>query len=697
MFKDTSDNTSLLTNQVNILFKASLSGGLLNIFAVWLIFVLVYNTPIQTNALWLSIAVSGIAILRAILTNSYLKKTNPNRGIYLTTYMLATLFMGSIWGVFEYTQASHDEVAIRNMIFLINFGLIAGSVATLSVWLPAYLAYILPQATAIFLVFFSITDKFHNYLAFAFLLFVIVMITTSFKVNKSRRKELELTFHNEELITDLSEEIHVREMIQLELEDNKRQLELKVEERTKDLVEINTNLKSVIKKKENAEGSLQYLAYHDELTGLPNRNLLIDRIEHSIEAAYRNDQQMGILFIDLDRFKTINDSLGHLIGDKLIKQVSDRLLETLRKEDTISRNGGDEFVVVIQHMINSEEAIGIAQKLIENITEIFDIDSHKIHIGASIGISIYPNDAQSATELIRNADTAMFSAKQAGGNRLHFYDESMSNNLRERLIIETELHTAINQNEFYLVYQPQVDCISGKTVGFEALLRWNNEKLGLVGPNQFIPLLEETGLIYDVGDWVLKAVVNFIVSGQAADSVIALNLSALQCADMNYVELLKEVIADSGINPQKLEFEITESLLINDFEKTEIFLNEIHDLGCSIALDDFGTGYTSMSYLTRLPIDCIKVDQTFIRDIDTSDRLQNVVKAIVNMSNSLGMRNVFEGIETVAELSIVKKLNGTVVQGFLYSKPLQATDIEQWMSKKHIAYSNPANKTQNSH
>ena len=695
MFKNINKNNILLTNQVDILFRASLSGGLLNIFAVWLIFVLVYDTTHQSSALILACAVTGIAFLRTFITNNYLNKKHLKLSFYLASYIVMTLAMGSFWGVFEYTQALHNDDAVRNMIFLINFGMIAGSVVILSVWLPAYLAYILPQVAAIFTVFLIVEYENGYYLAFAFLLFVAVLISTSFKVNKGRKKELELTLHNEQLINDLNDEIHIREQIQVQLEESKRQLELKVNERTKDLVDINTNLEKVIKKKEDAEGSLQYLAYHDELTGLPNRNLLIDRINHSIETAHRNNQQLGILFIDLDRFKTINDSLGHHIGDKLIKQVSNRLLNTLRKEDTISRNGGDEFVVVIQRMENSDEVIGIAQKLIENLIDIFEIDSHTIHIGSSIGISLYPSDGSTAIELIRNADTAMFSAKKSGGNRLQFYDESMSNKLHERLKIETELHAALSHNEFYLNFQPQVDCISEKTVGFEALLRWKNEKLGEVGPAHFVPLLEETGLIYDIGKWVIKDVAESIKSGLFGDSVIALNLSALQCGDMNFVNYIQDVIADTGIKPQQLEFEITESLLIKDFEKTEIFLNKIHSLGCSIALDDFGTGYTSMSYLTRLPIDCIKVDQSFIRDIDTSSTLENIVRAIINMSNSIGVRNVFEGVETIAELNVIKKLSGTVVQGYLFSKPLNSRDIERWMVDEKTGSTTYLDKIQN--
>jgi diguanylate cyclase (GGDEF)-like protein len=678
-------NKNLLINQIDILFKASLAGGLSNVFSAWLIFALVFNTQHHTNALLLSIIVTSIVFIRTMITNKYFSDQNHTKNIdyYLIAYLLLTFAIGLAWAMFQLYQAEHGDEAVRNMVFLISFGLIAGSVAIISVWLPAYMIYVLPQAAAILIAFISLDYRGNYYIALTFCIFIAIMISTSFNVNRSRKKEIELTANNEQLIDDLNNEIHIREQVQFELEDNKRKLERKVEERTKDLVEINTNLEKVINKKEEAEESLQYLAYHDELTGLPNRNLLINRIDHTIEAAHRQKKQLGILFLDLDRFKTINDSLGHIVGDKLIKQVSQRLLATLRKEDTIARNGGDEFVIVIQRMVNSNEAIGIAQKLIENLTNIFDIDSHRIHIGASIGISVYPNDGNSASELLRNADTAMFNAKKGGGNRLQFYDESMSNRLRERLEIETELHTAIVNNEFYLVYQPQINCTTGTTVGFEALLRWDNDELGSICPVQFIPLLEETGLIYDVGKWVISQVISFIKSNRIGEASVAINLSALQCGDLELVEFIEQEVKLAGVNPSQLEFEITESLLIDDFEKTELFLSKLHSIGCSIALDDFGTGYTSMSYLTRLPIDCIKIDQVFVRGIDTNSTLENIVRSIMTMSESLGMKNVFEGIETEAELNVIKKLKGKIVQGYLYSQPLNIDEVEQWQSRTH--------------
>jgi diguanylate cyclase (GGDEF)-like protein len=683
-------DTGLLQKQVAPLFEATRSGGLGNILAVWIVYVLVMDTHLQSDAILLATAVTALSVIRILLSDEYLRNCNKEKlVIFLGSHLFLTFVIGVVWGWFALMQSANEDAAIRNMVFLINFGMITGSIATLSVWLPAYLAYIGPQAICIFTVFAVQGDKVHSYMAAAFFMFVAIMISTSLKVNRSHKREMLLNLKNRELIDDLHNEVTQRTRTQILLEDSKRDLKGKVIERTIELENINKDLIKEISDKEKAEESLEYIAYHDELTDLPNRNLLIDRINDSIETASRNHQKLGILFIDLDRFKAINDSLGHNIGDRLIKKVAERLLDTLRKEDTISRNGGDEFVVVIKRMQNIDEAILISQKLIENLTHIFEIDSHKIHIGASIGISVYPNDGSSAMELVRNADTAMFSAKKSGGNRLQFYDESMSNRLRERLILENELHTALDRNEFSMVYQPQINCLTGETIGFEALIRWNNKNIGPVGPDLFVPLLEETGLIYTVGKWVIKEVINFIRSGQTGNASIAINLSALQCGDIYLVDFIKNEIINSGINPAKMEFEITESLLIKDFETTRVFLNELHESGCSIALDDFGTGYTSMSYLTRLPIDCIKVDQSFIRGIDSNSTLENIVRAIVNMSSSLGMKNIFEGVETEAELDKIKQLSGAIVQGYLYSKPLDIHGVHNWMVADKLSYVNP--------
>jgi len=681
MFKiQLQSNKNLLEKQVQTLFRATLSGGVANICAAFLVFTLLNGSSHESAAFWLSLGIVTLSIVRIIVSNHYLTKHKYALKVYLSTHVLLTFFIGVIWAVNIFMLHQPIDETVRNVIYLINFGLIAGSITTLSTYKAAYLSYMMPQFIAIMLVYVIADTTTSNYIAIAVLLSGIFMVSASFGINRSHRNEIELTFNNKQLINDLNNEIDIREKIQFELEDNKRKLETTVIERTKDLVNTNINLESVIKKKEEAEESLQYLAYHDELTGLPNKNLLVDRINQSIKISLRDNQQMAILFLDLDRFKNINDSLGHTIGDKLLQEVSARIHNSLRSHDTVSRNGGDEFVIVLEKLKSSNEAVYVAKKVIQCVTDTFTILSHKIHIGASVGISLYPNDGGTPLTLLRNADTAMYRAKQSGGNQLQFYDESMSNQLHDRLQLENELHNALENNEFYLVYQPQVDCTTGTTTGFESLLRWNNKRYGDIGPARFVPLLEETGLIYDVGDWIVTQVIDFVRTHNTHNVSFSINLSSLQCNNIDFVRFVKDQISEARIDASRLEFEITESLLINDFDKTTTFLDELHSIGCTIALDDFGTGYTSMNYLARLPIDVIKIDKSLIRDIDSNKSLQSIVKAIMTMSKSLGMTNIIEGIETESELEKIKELKGNIIQGYLFSKPLSSDVVEEWLA-----------------
>ena len=680
MFSIFSNQKYISYEQIKVLFNASFSGGLLNIFAVWLIYLLVYNTQHQANALLLSVTVTAIVFLRSLITNNYISHEIKSISIHVPAYIALTLSMGIVWGLYQYSHAFHDDSAVRNLVFLISFGLIAGGIAILSVWLPAYLAYIMPQAVAIFAVFVSLDLDNRYYLAFTFAIFIVVMISSSFNVNRSRKKEFELSSNNKQLIGDLNNEIRIRESVQLELEKSKANLEIKVAKRTKDLVDINLHLESVIDEKEEAERNLLHLAYHDELTGLPNKNLLVDRINQSIKISSRDNQQMAILFLDLDRFKNINDSLSHTIGDKLLQEVSTRLNQTLREHDTVSRNGGDEFVIVLEKLKDYNEAIFVAKKVINSLTKSFDILSHKIHIGASVGISVFPTDGDTPHILLRNADTAMYRAKKNGGNQLQFYDPSMSNQLRDRLELENELHSALENNEFYLVYQPQVSASKGKTTGVESLLRWNSKKHGEIPPDRFVPLLEETGLIYSVGEWTIREVIKFINKHPDLDVKYSINLSTLQCNNSSLLDYLEKEIKASGVKPEKIEFEITETLLINDFEKTKTFLDKLHGFGCTIALDDFGTGYTSMTYLAHLPIDVIKIDKTLIRNINNNHNLRSIVTAIVTMSKSLGLKNIFEGVENRDELEAIKYMYGDIIQGYIFSKPLKEEDASRWLN-----------------
>lgn len=683
----TPTNSILLQKQVKPLFKATLSGGLGNILAASLVYLLLKDTVNQTFVFQACVMITAVSTVRIIVSHVYLLN-RTNLAVHLHSHVFLTFLIGLLWGYIAYIQMHTNDDVLRNLIFLINFGLIAASIATLSTWIMAYIAYMLPQSLAILYVFSTMQPEHNIFMVVAYLTFVMSMVLTSIRFSRSHQKQIQLIFNNKQLIGDLSNEIEIRESVQFELEEkkkdlekNKSELEDKVKDRTKELKNSNLHLESVIAKKEEAEKNLQYLAYHDELTGLPNKNLLVDRINQSIKISSRDNQQMAILFLDLDRFKNINDSLGHMIGDKLLQEVAARLHTTLRGHDTISRNSGDEFVVVLEKLKNSNEAVHVAKKVINSLRVPFDILSHKIHIGASVGISVFPTDGDIPHILLRNADTAMYRAKQIGGNQLQFYDPSMSNQLRDRLELENELHSALDNNEFYIVYQPQVSSRSGLTTGLEALIRWHSKKHDEIPPDRFVPLLEEMGLIYDVGKWVVTEVINFIKSHHIRDLTFSINLSALQCTGDDFISYLKLAIRKSGIDPCQLEFEITETLLIHDFEKTKEFLNELHSIGCTIALDDFGTGYTSMTYLAHLPIDVIKIDKSLIRNINKNNSLKSIVKAIVTMSESLGVKNIFEGIETQAELEEIRKMNGDIIQGYLFSKPLKGNDIEIWLNK----------------
>lgn len=645
----------ILEQQISTLYEATLTGGIANTFAAWLIFSMVPESKIEDYALYLSISITIISFLRYIIVSVGGRRSKKTFNLVLYTYIILTFSLGAAWSGFIYAQSLQNDTIISNMIYLINFGLIAGGLATLSVWAPAYLAYILPQTVTIFLVLAHQTSSVSIYYAFAFIVFIAVMISESLRFHRA-------FVHSLELKNGLIE--------------SRENLEQKVKSRTVELEEINKKLLCEIQEKNKARSDLEYIAYHDELTGLPKKNLLIDRVNYSIESAKRNKTTLALLFLDLDRFKTINDTLGHVIGDQLIKSVATRLRATLRHEDTISRNGGDEFVVVIKDVKEINEIKKVAQKIIDAVTSIFDIMSHTIHIGVSIGISVYPTDGDTALKLIKNADTSMFDAKKLGGNQYQFYDSSMSERLTERLQIETELHTALENNEFYLVYQPQVNTNTNEIIGYEALMRWDGAALGAVSPCQFIPLLEETGLIYDVGKWIIETVIKFIKTGATHDASVSINLSPLQCHDLELIEHINNLIEKYEIDSSYLEFEITETVLINDFKIVESFLNQLHLIGCTVTLDDFGTGYTSMNYLTQLPIDVIKIDQSFIRGIDKSPKLENIVNAIVTMSQSLGIKNIFEGVETLDELKVVTSIGGEIVQGYYYSKPLPEKEIK---------------------
>jgi len=423
---------------------------------------------------------------------------------------------------------------------------------------------------------------------------------------------------------------------------------------------------------------IRHQAYHDTLTGLPNRTLLQNRLDHGLKAAQREATRIAVLFIDLDRFKVINDSLGHLIGDRLLQQAARRLEDSVRASDTVSRQGGDEFVVLaaIEHI---SDAAYIAEKLIADMSAPFLIGEHHLNVGASVGISVYPQDGGDAETLLRNADVAMYASKAAGRGTFRFFDPAMNDRAQHRLRTEAALRRAIANNEFELFYQPKICLIDGRYCGMEALIRWRDPDLGLVSPAEFIPLAEETGLIEAIGAWVLDTACaqmhRWVVGGLVAGPV-AVNVSARQLDDPQFGEKLQGILAHHELAAEHLQIEVTESTVMANPEMAIGALAKLAALGVTIAVDDFGTGYSSFSYLKRLPIHLLKVDRSFVTDIGRSREDEEIVTAIIQVAQALKLMVVAEGVETRQQADFLNRLGCHFAQGYLYAKPLPVGEFE---------------------
>ncbi len=430
---------------------------------------------------------------------------------------------------------------------------------------------------------------------------------------------------------------------------------------------------------------LKHLTHHDSLTDLPNRSLFLDRLQQAISKARHHDRLVAVLFLDLDRFKNINDSLGHSAGDRLLQQLGERFRRTIREGDTIARFGGDEFVIMLDDFDSDNSLSLIAQKILNSLAMPFEIEGHEIFITASIGISISPDDGKDPDTLLRNADIAMYRAKELGKNNFQYYSESMTARVFERLTLENNLRHALERNEFILHYQPQIDVRNGRIFGVEALLRWQHPDLGLVMPGNFVPLLEETGLIEPVGIWVLETACR--QSCQWHESGMgflhmSVNLSSRQFNNSQFIGSLQNIIEETGVNPEYLELELTESMLMRNTTATTAALNKLNQLGVRFAIDDFGTGYSSLNYLRRFPIETIKIDRTFIRDIIEDDDDRAICSAIIGMTRSLSLNVIAEGVETHEQIDFLKNRKCHYIQGNVFSPAVTAEEMTRLLARQ---------------
>ncbi|ODU51301.1 MAG: diguanylate cyclase [Thiobacillus sp. SCN 63-374] len=442
-----------------------------------------------------------------------------------------------------------------------------------------------------------------------------------------------------------------------------------------------------ITERRQAEARIAFLAHHDALTGLPNRVLLRDRFEQALAVVQRARSHMAVLFLDLDNFKVVNDSLGHAAGDELLLAAVSRLSHCMRDSDTISRQGGDEFVLLLNDIPDLDTVKRIATDILSHLAEPLEINGHVLNTSCSIGVAIYPGDGSDFDSLLQKADTAMYNAKGAGRNSYRFFDEQMNQQAQEHLMLQHRLHQALYRAELQVHYQPQLEIGSGKVIGVEALLRWQNAELGEVAPDRFIPVAESCGLIVPIGAWVLEQACRQAQAWRQAglsDLAVSVNLSAMQFHRFSLVEMVAGVLGRSGLPPHLLELELTESILLQDVEGTLDTVRQLKRLGVRLSIDDFGTGYSSLSYLKRFAVDRLKIDQSFIRDVNTDPDNAAIVRAIIQLARSLRLDIIAEGVETPAQLAFLREEGCREAQGYLFSRPLQPAAMEAFLRERIV-------------
>lgn len=434
-----------------------------------------------------------------------------------------------------------------------------------------------------------------------------------------------------------------------------------------------------ITERKRVEQQIEYQAYHDALTGLANRRLFHEHLSLAVALAQRRHTRVAVLFLDLDHFKLVNDSLGHSVGDALLRHVSGRLKEALREGDTVARVGGDEFTIVLQELVRREDAALVAEKVLRTIAEPIDLNGHRLYVTTSIGITVFPDDGEDAETLLKNADAAMYRAKAEGRNTYQMSTLELSLSTHERMAVENGLHHALEAGEFELLYQPQIDTETMQVVGMEALLRWKHPQRGMILPESFIRVAEERGLILPIGEWVLRRACREARRFQDLGHPrfrVAVNISARQFRDPLLLAAVQDALAQAGLPPDSLELEITETVAMEDVELTMTTLAQLRKLGVAIAIDDFGTGHSSLAYLKRFPLDALKIDRSFVADLPDKFEDAAIVSSVIQLANGLGLRVVAEGVERREQLDFLLEAGCREVQGYYFSYPVRPSDIE---------------------
>ena len=490
------------------------------------------------------------------------------------------------------------------------------------------------------------------------------------------------------LITDFNTMLDEIQSRDNELREHRLKLEERVAQRTRELEIANEQLELSKEQAESVASRMEYHAHHDALTGLPNRILLNDRITSELAHARRQQTNAALLFLDLDRFKIINDSLGHAVGDQLLRVISRRLNNCVREEDTVARLGGDEFMVLLPRISGSTDAGRIARKITACLEDPISCNGHELHITTSIGISIYPYDGADAETLIKHADISMYRAKELGRNKAVYYTAEMNAGPRKQLDMETNLRNAIDSNQLKVFYQPKVDISRNMIIGVEALLRWEHPTMGFISPLDFIPVAEDSSLIAPIGEWMLNTAFRQLQQWHSAgftDLTVAVNLSSVQLSRPGFKDVVAHALEVSGLDARMIELEITENVAMGNIDAAIIILEKLKSMGVSITMDDFGTGYLSPSYQRRLPIDCVKINKSFVREIPDSDEDVMIAQALITRAQSLKLSLIVEGVENVRQLNFFRQQGVTMVQGYLFSKPVEASEILKMLESQTLA------------
>jgi len=671
------------------LFKNALSSNMAMIAGTALIAAYFYPV-IGTPLLYWIASMCLISCMRMVITQQYFldqKNNFSKRKVksWLNVYIVSTFLFGSAAASLIFFMPNTIDSADISVMYIIFFAAMAGSITSLPVVFPAFIAFTGPLFIASFAYSFLAFSTFTIYISFASVIYYTFIVSAGRLLNTRYNQNFSLMSRNEDLISTLHNEIKQKQIAEQQIINHQQVLEETVEKRTKELADMNKMLINEINERRRIESNFKHLAHHDTLTNLPNRLLLDARLNHAIERARRESCKVAVLFIDLDNFKTINDSLGHEIGDKLLISISNRLLNCIREDDTVARLGGDEFMIIIEQVHEITDLTPLLEKIQSVTSQTVSINEHDISTSASIGISVFPEDGNNAELLMRNADAAMYYVKENGRRTHHFYTRELTTTAYDRVILETDLKKAIANNELLVYYQPQVSLTTKQIIGAEALVRWQHPDLGLLSPNQFLYIAEQTGLINDIGEKVLTTACRQIVKWKQCGldiKTVAVNVAGNQIHHSDLVSIVHSILQSTKCQPAWLELEITEDFIIKKTKQSISTLQQLRNLGISLAIDDFGTGYSSLSYLKQLPINKLKIDRSFVKDISRDMEDAALVQAIIAMGKSMNLKLIAEGVENGSHEIFLAAHGCEYAQGFYYSKPIPAEELEALLTQK---------------